>query len=422
MKSSVHSLAGIVLAGSALFAAGCRHQGDSAAGTAATPAQVATAQVGNISQVLTLAGQFQPYQVVDVHPKVSGYMANIRVDIGDVVHRGQVLATLEVPELKAQLAGAAFDVQQSEEEIRRAQREIERAEAQHYPLHVASGRLAKAAAEHPGLIAQQELDDYAARDRSAEAQVDAAKSAMASAQQHMGAARAERDRVQALSSYTNVTAPLDGVVVWRYADTGALIQGGTNTNDQALPIVRLAQSQLLRLRMPVPEDDVHFVHDGDPIEVRVDAVGRSFTGHIVRTTRDVSLETRTMETEVDLENKDLSIAPGMYANTMLQLGHAEHVITVPVEAIENKDGHSTVYVVDDSNHAHLREVVVGLSGSHLAEVRSGLKAGDRVLVSGLKHVVDGEQISPLPIATESSESARLAGGMVDLKQQEGGTH
>jgi len=80
----------------------------------------------------------------------------------------------------------------------------------------------------------------------------------------------------------NVVAPLAGVIVWRYADTGALIQSGTNSNEQDIPIVRLSQSGLLRLRMPIPENDVQFVHIGDPMQVRVDAIGRSFTGKIVR--------------------------------------------------------------------------------------------------------------------------------------------
>ena len=100
-------------------------------------AKVATAQRGDISHVLTLAGQFQPYQVVDVHPKVSGYMKRINVDIGDVVHQGQTLAVLEVPELKAQLQQTVFELQQSKEEIARAQHEINRAEAEHAALHAA---------------------------------------------------------------------------------------------------------------------------------------------------------------------------------------------------------------------------------------------------------------------------------------------
>ncbi len=144
-------------------------------------------------------------------------------------------------------------------------------------------------------------------------------------------------------NYTNVVAPLDGVIVWRYADTGALIQSGTNSNEQDIPIVRLSQSGLLRLRMPIPEDDVRYVHVGDPMQVRVDAIGRSFTGKIVRFTRDVNFETRTMETEVDVENQDLSISPGMYANTELQLARVENVTTIPVEALVLKGNQETVY-------------------------------------------------------------------------------
>ena len=335
-------------------------------------AKVATAQRGDISHVLTLAGQFQPYQVVDVHPKVSGYMSRINVDIGDVVHQGQTLAVLEVPELKAELQQTVFQLQQSKEEIARAQHEINRAEAEHAALHAASERLKQAAEGRPGLIAQQELDDAQAKDLSSEAQVDAAKAAMAAAQEHAGAAQSDNQRIEALENYTHVTAPLDGVVIWRYADTGALIQGGTNSNDQALPIVRLSQSNLLRLRIPVPEDDVKYVHAGDQLQVRVDAIGRSFTGKIVRFTREVNFETRTMETEVDVENKDLSIAPGMYANTLLQLGHVTGVVTIPVEALVLNGQQETVYVLDDSNRIHIRNVAVGLQGSRLAEITSGL--------------------------------------------------
>ncbi len=198
---------------------------------------------------------------------------------------------------------------------------------------------------------------------------------MAAAKQHAGGAHADNERVQALHDYTNVTAPLDGVVIWRYADTGALIQGGTNSNSQDLPIVRLSQSNLLRLRIPVPEDDVRFVHVGDTLQVRVDAINRSLTGKIVRFTRDVNFETRTMETEVDVENKDLSIAPGMYANTMLQLAHASNVVTIPVEALVLNGRQRAVYLVDPGNHVHVREVEVGLEGSKLAEIKSGLKPG-----------------------------------------------
>ena len=160
--------------------------------------------------------------------------------------------------------------------------------------------------------------------------------------------------MQALQNYTSVVAPLDGVIVWRYADTGALIQSGANSNEQDIPIVRLSQSGLLRLRVPIPEDDIRYVHEGDPLQVRVDAIGRSFTGKIVRFTRDVNFETRTMETEVDVKNKDLSIAPGMYANAQLRMAHVENVVTIPVEALVLKRGQQTVYLLDGNNRVHVR--------------------------------------------------------------------
>ena len=416
---------GLAFAATSNIVACHRAESGSETNAAAIPsAKVAAAQRGDISHVLTLAGQFQPYQVVDVHPKVSGYMSHINVDIGDIVHQGETLAVLEVPELKAQLQQTVFQLQQTKEEITRAQHDVSRAEAEHTALHSASDRLKQAAAGRPGLIAQQELDDAEARDLASEAQVDAAKSALAVAKEHAGSAQSENQRVEALHDYTNVTAPLDGVVIWRYADTGALIQGGTNSNDQALPIVRISQSSLLRLRIPVPEDDVKFVHAGDELEVRVDAVGRSLTGKIVRFTRDVNFETRTMETEVDVENKDLSIAPGMYANTLLQLARVTNVVTIPVEALVLSGQQETVYVLDKGNHIHIRNVAVGLEGSKLAEITSGLDAGDRVVIGGQDKYQENEVVNALLTAEPASETVQETGGMIDMKAESsnGGTH
>jgi RND family efflux transporter MFP subunit len=351
-------------------------------------------------------------------------MSHISVDIGDIVHQGQTLAVLEVPELKAELQQTVFQLQQTKEEITRAQHDINRAEAEHAALHAASERLKQAAAGRPGLIAQQELDDAEAKDLASEAQVDAAKSAMAAAQEHTGAAQSDNQRVEALHNYTNVTAPLDGVVIWRYADTGALIQGGTNSNDQTLPIVRLSQSSLLRLRIPVPEDDVKYVHLGDQLQVRVDAIGRSFTGKIVRFTREVNFETRTMETEVDVENKDLSIAPGMYANTLLQLAHDTNVVTIPVEALVLNGQQETVYALDDSNRIHIRNVAVGLQGSRLAEITNGLNPGDRVVIGGQDKYQEREEVNPLLTTESASETVQETGGMIDMKAEaiSGGAH
>ncbi|MGP8270925.1 MAG: efflux RND transporter periplasmic adaptor subunit [Terracidiphilus sp.] len=392
------------------------HSGASA--TEIPSAQVAAAERGNIAHTLSLAGQFQPYQMVDVHPKVTGFMVKINVDIGDKVRKGETLAVLEVPELNAQLQGTVFEMQRAKDDLLRAQHEIKRAEAVHAALHADYTRLLEASKAQPGLIAQQELDDAQSKDLSSEEQIDAATAAAAAAQQHAEVARTDNGRVQAIKNYTNVVAPLDGVIVWRYADTGALIQSGTNSNEQDIPIVRLFQSGLLRLRMPIPENDVQYVHIGDPMEIRVDAIGRSFTGKIVRFTRDVEFETRTMETEIDVENQDLSISPGMYANTQMQLEHVENVTTIPVEALVLKGNHEAVYFVDSDNRIHIRNVEVGMRGSKLAEIKSGLEPGDRVILGGQEKYSEGEQVSPVLTSGPSSDVMRDAGGVIDMKAEE----
>jgi RND family efflux transporter MFP subunit len=405
----------LVLAGIVACKITNQHSGASAAEIPS--AKVAAAARGDIAHTLSLAGQFQPYQVVDVHPKVTGFMVKINVDIGDKVRKGQTLAVLEVPELNAQLKGTEFEVQRAKDDLLRAQHEIKRAEAVHSALHADYERLLETSKAQPGLIAQQELDDAESKDLSSESQVDAAKAAAAAAEQHAEVARTDNDRVQAIKNYTNVVAPLDGVIVWRYADTGALIQSGTNSNEQDIPIVRLSQSGLLRLRMPIPENDVQFVHIGDPMSVRVDAIGRSFTGKIVRFTRDVNFETRTMETEIDVENEDLSISPGMYANTQMQLDRAQNVTTVPVEALVLKGNREVVYSLDASNRVHIRDVEVGLHGSKLAEIKNGLEPGDRVILGGQENYTEGEQVSPILTEEPASDVARESGGVIDLKAE-----
>jgi RND family efflux transporter MFP subunit len=377
-------------------------------------ARVSVAERGSVSHVLALAGQFQPYQVIDVHPKVSGFIRSIKVDIGDRVRQGQTLAVLEVPELQAQLEGTVAQVSRSSDEIVRAQHEVAAAEARFTSVHADNARLQQAAKAQPGLIAEQELDDALSKDLSAAAQVDAAKAALSGARGGAEVAKADNRRVGAMEDYTHVIAPIDGVITWRYADTGALIQSGTDSNSQALPIVKLAQSGLLRLRMPVPEDAVRYVKVGDSMLVRVDALDRSFTGKVVRFTRDLNFETRTMETEVDVENKDLSIDPGMYANTQLLLNHADNVLTIPVEALVLRDQKEVVYVLDGQNRVHERTVEVGLRGSQLAEIKSGLAEGDRVIAGGQAKYQEGERVTPIVEPRRAKDVTRDAGSSVDL--------
>ncbi len=302
---------------------------------AAQPRAAAVVAVtrGTLASSLTVAGQFQPFQEVDLHAKVSGYIRHISVDIGDRVHQGQVLATLEVPELQDQLQGAQAQVRHSQSEIGRAQSEVASAQSNYEALHAAYTRLAQAATQKPGLIAQQELDDARARDQTAQAQVAVAKASVDATQQQLGVSNADRQRVQTLSNYSQIISPFTGVVTMRYADTGSLIQSGTSSNTQSMPVVRVAQSDILRLRMPVPEADVPYIQTGGEVQVRVNSTGRSFPASIVRFSRALDPATRTMLAEVDVPNRDLTLSPGMYAETSIQLQQKNDTLILPAQAV-----------------------------------------------------------------------------------------
>lgn len=398
-RSSLSIVAAVVLAAvivlAILFSRHDRAEPSDVSAEALPTARVAPVARESIARSLTLAGEFQPYQVVDVHAKVSGYIRHIYVDIGDKVHAGQTLAVLEVPELNAQAKGTLAQYARSKDEITRAQHDAVRAKSENEAIHADYIRLKQAAATQPGLIAQQELDDAQAKDLSSAAQVDAAKAALAAAEKQSAYADADNERVHDLEAYSNVTAPLNGVIIWRYADTGALIQAGTSSDVQSLPVVKLSQSDLLRLRLPVPEDAVQYIHQGEVVQVRVDAVNRIFTGEVVRFTRNVSTDTRTMETEIDVPNKDLRLTPGMYANTTLQLERHENVLTIPVPAIVRDANQTSVLVVDAQNRVEFRTVQLGIQSPSRAEVISGLKEGDRVIVGGQSNYQQGEKVRPL---------------------------
>src|SRR5215469_14786420 len=173
-------------------------------------AAVVTVRRDSIANSLSIAGQFVPYQNVELHAKVAGYIKNIYVDIGDRVHTGEVLAVLEIPELVAQVDEAKAEVHHAEEEIQRAQSEVSRAEADNVALHANAVRLVNTDKAQPGLIAQQELDDATAKDRASQARVDAAKSASAAARQQLAVAQADQQHYSALSNYSRILAPYDG--------------------------------------------------------------------------------------------------------------------------------------------------------------------------------------------------------------------
>jgi RND family efflux transporter MFP subunit len=381
--------------------------------TAIPTVAVAEAATQSVSRGIVLTAEFKPYQEIDVMAKVAGYINQINVDVGDRVQMGELLATLEIPEMADDLRKAKAAVDRSQADVRRANDELRRAQSAYELTHLSYQRLASVAEKRPGLVAQQEIDDARTKDLVADAQVSAAKSALDVANEQVHVNSAEFERVQTMSGYMKVTAPFAGVVTRRYADTGSMIQAGTASQTQAMPVVKLSQNGRLRLILPVPESAVPTVHIGQQVEVRVPTLQRRFPGSVVRFADKLSLATRTMDTEVDVENPGLVLIPGMYAEVNLTLAQNRSALAIPVMAVD-MDGAGSggrqsaatghVMVVTSDHQIEIREVLLGIETANTIEIRSGLKEGDMVVLAGRSGLQAGQTVQPRATVLTASGS------------------
>jgi RND family efflux transporter MFP subunit len=387
------------------FTSGCHHpEPTNPVSSVGPPAAVAVVSRAPLSNTLEVAGEFLPFQEVELHAKVAGYIKHIGVDIGDRVKAGQVLATLDIPELTAQVQGADAGVRQTQEQITSAQSEVLRAQADYDAIHSGAQRLKQASDARPGLIAQQELDDALAKDRAGAAQVEAAKSALLATQDQLGVSKAGRQQYSSMADYSRITAPFTGVVTWRYADTGSLIQAGTS-NAGSAPVVKVAQVDMLRLRLPVPESLAGFIKLGDTATIRVGAIGKTFSGAITRNTGSLDPSTRSMQVEIDVPNKNGQLTPGMYADVTLNIQRSGDALVVPVQAVDRSSSEPFVMVVNNSNRVEKRPVQIGVSTANRIEILRGLKEGEVVIVANLASFLPGEVVTPKHSAMSETNSS-----------------
>jgi RND family efflux transporter MFP subunit len=371
--------------------------------TSLPPVAVALVTRRPVENTLTLSGAFRPYQQVDVHAKVAGFIQKIFVDVGDHVQAGQVLAILEVPELSAQVAGAKADIRRYQDAVRRSQSEIDRAESTHTAYHSAYTRLKQASESRPGLIAEQELDDSMAKDKETGSQIDSARAALAESESQLASAQADLDRLSALEAYSHITAPFAGVITKRYADTGALIQAGTTSETQSMPVVQLAEWSQLRLVVPVPESAVPQLRLGSAVQVHVSAMNRDFEGHVARFADALNDETRTMHTEIDVENRDGTLKEGMYAEAKITLNRQANALTIPIQALERNSSGGTVLLVNEQGSIEERQIKLGAESSERVEILAGLAENDRVVIGNRGELRAGEKVRPQPIQENSGE-------------------
>lgn len=362
---SALGVTGLVIVAVLLISKPGRATASSNAGHAEMAPSVAVMRVTreNLSRDVRIPAEFRPYTEVELHAKVSGYLQDMNVDFGDRVKAGQLLATIEIPELQDELNNAVATEQ--------------KAEADHKNAHLVYSRLLAVNKAHPNLVAQEDLDAAESRDADTSAAIAAAK--------------ADVEKYQTLVAYTKITAPFDGVVTRRYADPGAMIQAGTSS--EGVPLLRVSDNYRLRLDFPVSVDYVQDVQVGAPVDVRIDSLGgKTFTGKISRFTDRVDESTRTMTVEMDVANPDLKLIPGMYASVDLKVDQRANAIAIPTEAIAA--GKNTVYVINSSNEVEERTIKLGLETPTRYEVLAGLKEGDLVLIGDSSQIKAGERVEP----------------------------
>jgi membrane fusion protein (multidrug efflux system) len=346
MKQTM-SIAFLAIAAAAVAA--CRSP-DAADTTKSAHLRVAviSPQRGSVEQTITLPGDLAGYYQSSLYSKVTGYLKSISVDKGDTVRTGQVLAVIEVPELDQQFARAQANLEIQQLTYR---------------------RLRGVWQSDPRLVARQDVDIAYAKYQEA---------------------KAHADQLHALESYTRIVAPFDGVITERFVDPGALIhaggqqsatapmQGAARPAGASAPVLSIARLDKLRIYVYMPQAEVDFVHDGMPATITVQGFdGARFSGTVARYAHSLDLATRTMLTEVDLENPEHKLYPGMYANVTLVLQRDQRALRLPESAIGGEHSHSVQVV----RHGRLAEVpiTIGIDDGRYVEIASGLTHKDLVL-------------------------------------------
>ncbi len=370
-----------------------RAEGSVATGAKSITVSTAKAQERDLTDRLELAGSLTPDEQVTVYAKLSGYLKSIRVDLGDPVRPGQLLAELEAPEMTSALdeKRAALLKAQASLEQARAAVEATRAEAEFAQVNYQ--RLKRIHDRDADVLPGQDVDQAhagqgvaAGKLKNAEAQVKVAEAAVASAQ-------AEIRTLETMLAYARIEAPLAGVVTQRFVDPGALIQTASSSRTQAAPIVTIARIDRLRAIVDVPEPSAPLVHRGNPATLL--AGGLSIPVQVVRTADVLDPASRTLRAEIDVPNGGRRLRPGMTVNVSLELRKTKGAVTVPVAAIHAERTNRTVFVVVNGK-ARLTTVKTGTESPEWVQIVAGLHGGEDVVVAAAGALTDGSLVSVRP--------------------------
>ncbi|MBI4468165.1 MAG: efflux RND transporter periplasmic adaptor subunit [Acidobacteria bacterium] len=348
--------------------------------------QVASPERNEIFRQVSLPASLEAFEQTTLYAKVSGYLKWIKVDIGDRVRKGQILAEIDVPELAAEYAGSEAEVERAQANIGNTKADLQRAKAELELKKITYERLKSIRDQEPDVMPQQQVDEAKAEYDVAGAVLKVGESRIRVAQSELSKAEASKARFSSLREYTTIRAPFDGVVIKRHVDPGALIQ---QSQSNVSPVVTVARVDMLRVFIDVNEPEVPFIKKGNTVTVVVDALpGRVFEGTCTRFTTALDPKTRTMRTEIDILNHDGELRPGMFGLVKLALERRANALTVPATALKAEGGRSYVYLAADGK-ASRTEVKTGFDDGIRVEITEGLRGEEQLIVSGTSGIRDG---------------------------------
>jgi membrane fusion protein, multidrug efflux system len=308
---------------------------------------VVRVETSSAARELTLPAEINAFSQTTVYAKISGYVREMRAERGDHVKEGQVLAVLQSPENERDVAAARSDSEAKEHTAERMR------------------RLAG-----PGVVSQQDREN---------------------AERDARVARENLARALDVSRYTLLRAPFEGVVTARYADPGALLPAATGATQAAMPLVDLADLDRVRIFVYVGQDVAPFVRVGDGVKLwRDEKANEEIPAKVTRITGALDPRTRTMQCEIDLDNKTWALQPGTFVHAKLLLAVPPQPV-IPNESLAVRDGHTIVAVVEQ-DRAHLVRVTLGLNDGRTTRVLHGLAGGEMVIVNVPVSVTEGSRV------------------------------
>ncbi len=336
--------------------------------------RIATVGVNSAPRVLDLPGSTEAFDAATVYARATGYIAKRNVDIGSEVKVGDVLAVIAAPDLDQQLL-------QAEAQVAQLQAAIAQAQSNSQLANVTNQRTQTLVVQGWQTKQQGDTDRLTYQGQAAAVQV---------AQANLKAGEAQVSRLKELTGFEKVMAPFGGFITQRHVDVGSLVTADQSTGTALFDI---AHSEVLRTQIYVPQDSVFGLKDGASAEIRVPEIpGRVFHGTVARNANALTPGTRTRLTEVDVDNSDGTLFPGLYCTVRLFIPRAQPVISIPAQALIFNKNELSAAVYEDGI-VRIRQLNLLADNGAEVDVLTGLKPEDKIILNPPINIRDGMRVT-----------------------------